>query len=40
MSSFFALSHAKNKQNRPMFHEVIQKIKVLRFLLRHGVYMT
>jgi len=30
---------AKNYQSRPMFHGVIQKIKVARFLLRHGVHM-
>jgi len=29
---------AKNYQNRPMFHGVIQKIKVAPFLLRHGVF--
>jgi len=28
---------AKNFQNWPVFHGVIQKIKVARFLLRHGV---
>jgi len=28
---------AKNQENRPMSHRVIQKIKVARFLLRHGV---
>jgi len=29
---------AKNYQNRPMLHEVIQKVKSDTFLLRHGVY--
>jgi len=29
--------HTKNYQNWPMLHEVIQKIKLARFLLRHGV---
>jgi len=28
---------AKNYQNRPVLHGGIQKIKVERFLLRHGV---
>jgi len=28
---------AKNYQNQPMLLKVIQKIKMARFLLRHGV---
>jgi len=29
--------HAKNYQDPPVFHKVIQKITVAHFLLRHGV---
>jgi len=28
----------KKKQNRQMFHRVIQRIKVAHLLLKHGVY--
>jgi len=30
---------ARNLQNWPVFHGVIQEIKVARFLLRHGVVL-
>jgi len=30
--------HTKNYQNQPMFHRVVGKIKVARFLLRHGAF--
>jgi len=29
---------AKNYENRSKFHEAIQKIKVARFFMDHGVY--
>jgi len=38
MSRFFLMLLAKNQQNRPMFYGVIQKLKVARFLSRHGVF--
>jgi len=34
---FFVMLRAKNYGNWPMFLEAIQKIKVARFLLRHGL---
>jgi len=39
MPRFFLMLHAKNYQNRPMFHGAIQKIKVASFFLEHGVYL-
>jgi len=31
------MSHVKNYYNRSFFHEAIQKIKVARFFMDHGV---
>jgi len=40
MSGYFVMLHTKNYQNRPMFHGVIQKIKVAPVFLRHGVLQS